>query len=70
MCKQLERAERVDVVSDIYSLKESTRKKRGKAVYRKVLDQAKLEPRQWSLRDPNKKDLFAFIRMKCNAILV
>jgi len=67
--KQLQDTSRLDVVWDTYipdSLKESTRKKRGDGVRRKVAGDTKL-PRNWMdfLRDSmNKKELLAFLSSK------
>ena len=69
LSKQLQGATRLDVVWDTYlpfSLKESTREKRGKGVRRKVSAQTKL-PGNWMdfLRNAsNKKELFAFLTSK------
>lgn len=62
----LEDTQRLDIEWDTYisySLKESTRQKRGQGVRRKVSGQTKL-PGNWGnfLHDPmNKKELFAFL---------
>jgi len=66
---QLQTSSRIDVVWDTYleySLKESTRQKRGKGLRRKVSGQVKL-PGNWMdfLRDSsNKKELFSFLTSK------
>lgn len=67
--KQLEDADRVDVVWDTYrssSIKESAREKRGKGIRRKVAGPNKI-PGKWQefLRDSdNKEELFAFLSKK------
>ena len=67
--KQLQHSTRVDIMWDAYvpdSLKKSTRKKRGKGIWRKVSGQTKL-PGNWIdfLHDPsNKKELFTFLTSK------
>ena len=67
--KHLQHFTRVDIVWDLYipdSLKESTREKRGKSVWKKVSGQTKL-PGNWIdfLHDPsNKKELFTFLTHK------
>ena len=61
--KQLENSKRIDIVWDTYSIKESTREKRGKGVWKKVTGKNKL-PANWAdfLHDPtNKQELFAFL---------
>lgn len=64
--KQLERADRVDIVWDQYlenSLKSETRKRRGKEIRRRVQGNNNL-PDNWQqfLRlDANKQELFTFL---------
>ena len=63
---QLESADRVDIVWDVYipnNLKNATREKRGKGVRRRVLSTTVI-PRDWKgfLRvDENKTELFSFL---------
>ena len=72
--KLLQGTARLDIVWDTYiagSLKECTRKKRGKGVRRKVSGQTQI-PGNWMdfLRDTkNKKELFAFLTSKVAGII-
>ena len=71
--KQLENCNRIDIVWDTYmpqSIKESTREKRGKELWRRVEGKAKL-PRNWAdfLRDPaNKEELFSYLTGKVTTV--
>ena len=72
--KQLESCTRVDVVWDIYipsSIKESTREKRGKGIWRKVAGKNKL-PGKWAdfLRDPtNNKSYLSFFPIRWQTLI-
>ena len=69
---QLDKAQRVDIVWDIYkagSLKQQRREKRGKGVCRRVAANNSI-PKNWGefLRlDDNKKELFAFLSREATA---
>lgn len=70
--KQLQNAQRIDIVWDVYqadSLKEATREKRGKGIRLKVGARTKLPPKFADfLRDPiNKEEIFQLLTQRVSA---